>query len=76
MDEATAALDNLTQSVVQQGLAEMQCTRLVIAHRLSTVRQADNIIVLEQGKLVEQGSFDELAAQAGPFATLLQRQLA
>ncbi|MBC7623729.1 MAG: NHLP bacteriocin export ABC transporter permease/ATPase subunit [Aeromicrobium sp.] len=76
MDEATAALDNLTQQVVQQGLAEMQCTRLVIAHRLSTVRQADTIIVLEQGKLVEQGTFDRLAANGGAFAALLQRQLA
>ena len=76
MDEATSALDNLTQSVVQQGLSELSCTRLVIAHRLSTVRSADAIIVLEHGKLVEQGTFDQLAAKQGQFATLLQRQLA
>jgi len=76
MDEATSALDNLTQSVVQQGLSELSCTRLVIAHRLSTVRNADAIIVLEQGKLVEQGTFDQLASTQGPFAALLERQLA
>jgi ABC-type bacteriocin/lantibiotic exporter with double-glycine peptidase domain len=76
MDEATAALDNLTQSVVQKGLSELQCTRVVIAHRLSTVQQTDAIIVLEQGKLVEQGTFNQLAANGGPFAALLQRQLA
>jgi ATP-binding cassette subfamily C protein len=76
MDEATAALDNVTQSTVQQRLSELQCTRVVIAHRLSTVQQADSIIVLEQGKLVEQGTFSQLAASGGPFASLLQRQLA
>ena len=75
MDEATSALDNLTQSVVQAGLSELSCTRLVIAHRLSTVRYADAIIVLEHGKLVEQGTFDQLAAKQGPFAALLERQL-
>jgi NHLM bacteriocin system ABC transporter ATP-binding protein len=76
MDEATAALDNVTQTIVQQRLAELQCTRLVIAHRLSTVRQADSIIVLEQGKVVEQGPFEQLAAKGGYFSALLQRQLA
>ena len=76
MDEATSALDNLTQSVVQQGMSELSCTRLVIAHRLSTVRNADAIIVLDQGKLVEQGTFDQLAAKRGPFSALLERQLA
>ncbi len=76
MDEATAALDNLTQATVQQRLSELQCTRVVIAHRLSTVQQADTIVVLEQGKLVEQGTYNQLAANGGPFASLLQRQLA
>ncbi len=75
MDEATSALDNLTQSTVQRALSELSCTRLVIAHRLSTVRNADAIIVLDQGRLVEQGTFDQLAGKSGPFATMLQRQL-
>jgi NHLM bacteriocin system ABC transporter ATP-binding protein len=76
MDEATSALDNMTQSVVQDALAELNCTRIVIAHRLSTVRRADTVVVMEQGKLVEQGTFDQLAAAGGPFSELLRRQLA
>lgn len=76
LDEATAALDNVTQAVVQDCLSELSCTRVVIAHRLSTIRLADNIIVMDQGKLIEQGTFDQLAANHGKFATMLQRQLA
>ena len=76
LDEATAALDNVTQAVVQDCLSELSCTRVVIAHRLSTIRLADNIIVMDQGKLIEQGTFGQLAANHGKFATMLQRQLA
>lgn len=75
MDEATSALDNLTQAIVTESLARLKVTRLVIAHRLSTVRHADRIVVMERGRIVEIGSFDELMAKDGLFAALASRQL-
>jgi NHLM bacteriocin system ABC transporter ATP-binding protein len=74
LDEATSALDNLSQAAVQQSLARLSATRVVIAHRLATVRDADRIVVLERGRIVQQGRFGELAALPGPFAALLARQ--
>ena len=73
-DEATSALDNLTQKQVSDALDRMKCTRLVIAHRLSTIRQCDRIIVLDKGKIIEDGSYDELIAKDGAFAELVARQ--
>ncbi len=73
-DEATSALDNLTQKQVSEALDRMKCTRIVIAHRLSTIRQCDRIIVLEKGKIVEDGSYDALIAKNGFFAELISRQ--
>ncbi len=73
-DEATSALDNLTQKKVSDALDAMKCTRLVIAHRLSTIRQCDRIIVLDQGRIIEDGSFDELIEKNGYFAELVARQ--
>lgn len=64
-DEATSALDNLTQKQVSEALDSMKCTRIVIAHRLSTIRQCDRIIVLDKGKIVEDGKYEELAARKG-----------
>jgi NHLM bacteriocin system ABC transporter ATP-binding protein len=75
LDEATSALDNETQAVVTNALARLAVTRVVIAHRLSTVRHADRICVLEGGRIVQSGSYDELAAGDGPFAQLARRQL-
>jgi ATP-binding cassette subfamily C protein len=75
-DEATSALDNRTQAAVSAALDELQATRIVIAHRLSTIRTADRIIVLERGRVVEQGRYDELMAHDGLFATLARRQIA
>jgi ABC-type bacteriocin/lantibiotic exporter with double-glycine peptidase domain len=74
-DEATSALDNRTQSQVADAIARLRATRVVIAHRLSTVRQADRILVLRGGRVVQDGTFDELLAQRGDFADLAQRQL-
>lgn len=74
-DEATSALDNATQATVSRTLDEMQATRLTIAHRLSTVRNATRICVLEKGRFVETGSFAELMAANGAFAALARRQL-
>ncbi|MCR5683914.1 MAG: NHLP bacteriocin export ABC transporter permease/ATPase subunit [Lachnospiraceae bacterium] len=73
-DEATSALDNLTQKQVSDALDRMKCTRIVIAHRLSTIRQCDRIIVLDQGRIIEDGSYDELLAKNGYFADLVARQ--
>jgi ATP-binding cassette subfamily C protein len=75
-DEATSALDNRTQSAVSEGMAKMQATRVVIAHRLSTVLHADRICVVDQGQIVEQGTYDELMANDGVFAALARRQQA
>ncbi len=73
-DEATSALDNLTQKQVSESLDRMKCTRIVIAHRLSTIRQCDRIIVLDHGKIVEDGSYEELIEKNGFFAELVARQ--
>jgi ABC-type bacteriocin/lantibiotic exporter with double-glycine peptidase domain len=74
LDEATSALDNVTQRHVSEALENLKCTRVVIAHRLSTIRHADRIIMLEDGKIVESGSYDELVAAQGAFADLVARQ--
>ena len=74
MDEATSALDNITQRKVSEALDAMHCTRIVIAHRLSTIRQCDRILVFDGGKIVEDGTYEELIAQNGFFADLVERQ--
>lgn len=74
-DEATSALDNATQAVVAKTLDELRATRVTIAHRLSTVRNADRICVLQGGRFVETGSYAELMARDGAFAALSRRQL-
>ena len=76
LDEATSALDNLSQAAVLESLERLDATRVVIAHRLSTVRDADRIVVLERGRIVQHGTFRELAAVPGPFAAMLARQVA
>ncbi len=73
-DEATSALDNLTQKKVSESLDNLKCTRIVIAHRLSTIKQCDRIIVLNKGKIIEDGTYDELIEQNGFFAELVERQ--
>lgn len=73
-DEATSALDNLTQKQVSESLEKLKCTRIVIAHRLSTIRACDRIIVLDQGKIIEDGTYEELIAKKGFFAELVERQ--
>ena len=74
-DEATSALDNRTQAIVQASLKKLGVTRVVIAHRLSTVREADRIFVMEEGRIVERGRYDELMAAGGAFAALARRQM-
>ena len=74
LDEATSALDNIAQKNVSDALSKLKCTRIVIAHRLSTIRQCDRIIMLENGKIVEDGTYDELIKENGKFAELVARQ--
>ena len=73
-DEATSALDNLTQKKVSQSLDGLKCTRIVIAHRLSTIKQCDRILYLEDGKIAEDGTYEELIEKNGKFADLVARQ--
>lgn len=73
-DEATSALDNITQKQVSDALEALKNTRIVIAHRLSTIMHCDRIIVLDQGKIREDGTYHELIERAGYFAGLVARQ--
>ena len=75
LDEATSALDAITERRVQEALTALSCTRIVIAHRLSTVRAADCIWVIEDARLVEQGTHAELLARGGAYAALIASQM-
>ncbi|MBQ6585521.1 MAG: ATP-binding cassette domain-containing protein [Coriobacteriales bacterium] len=74
LDEATSALDNITQKHVADALAKLKCTRIVVAHRLSTVKHCDRILVVDDGVIAEQGTYEELIAKNGIFAELVERQ--
>ncbi len=74
-DEATSALDDHSQAIVTESLKQLDATRIVIAHRLSTVVDADRILVMQRGRLVESGTYQELLAREGIFTELAQRQL-
>jgi ABC-type bacteriocin/lantibiotic exporter with double-glycine peptidase domain len=76
LDEATSELDTITEQRVHGNLAALNCTRVVIAHRLSTVRDADLILVMDKGRIVERGSHDELLAAGGRYAELFTAQFA
>ena len=74
LDEATSALDNRTQKQVSDALDQLKCTRIVIAHRLSTIQNCDRILVLDGGKIAEEGTYSELIRKDGIFAELVARQ--
>jgi ATP-binding cassette, subfamily B, bacterial len=76
LDEATSHLDMVTEQQIEQNLRTLGCTQFVIAHRLSTVRQADQILVMDQGRIVECGRHDQLLAQRGVYYELLMSQVA
>jgi ATP-binding cassette subfamily B protein len=76
MDEATSALDVVTERKVEENLRRVGCTQIIIAHRLSTVRNADLILVLNEGMLLEQGTHDQLLQQNRYYAKLIRAQLA
>ena len=73
-NEATSALDNVTQKQVSEALDQMKCTKIIIAHRMSTIRHCDRILVLDDGHIIEDGTYDELISQNGYFAELVARQ--
>jgi ATP-binding cassette subfamily C protein len=75
LDEATRALDNVTQRMVIDSLSKMKMTRIVVAHRLSTLVQVDKIFVLSDGQIVEMGNYSELLNKKGHFYSLVQKQL-
>jgi ATP-binding cassette, subfamily B, bacterial len=75
LDEATSALDVATERVIERNLRALTCTQILIAHRLSTVRNADFILVLDEGTIVERGSHEELLKAQGYYAQLIQDQL-
>ncbi|MEA2694448.1 MAG: ATP-binding cassette, subfamily bacterial [Acidobacteriota bacterium] len=75
LDEATSALDAITEQKVHANLATLRSTRIIIAHRLSTVRDADLILVMDQGRVVERGTHDELLVRGGPYRDLVAAQL-
>jgi len=75
LDEATSALDNRTQAIVSQSLGRLNITRIVIAHRLNTISHVDHVLVMDQGRLVQQGRFEDLIATPGLFADMASRQV-
>ena len=74
LDEATSALDNITQKQVSEALDKMRCTRIVIVHRLSTIHHCDRIMVRDQGKIVEEATYEQHREKKGFFAELVERQ--
>jgi ATP-binding cassette subfamily B protein len=75
LDEATSHLDTETESAIEAHLSSLACTRIVVAHRMSTVRNADVILVLESGRIVQRGTHSELARVPGVYAELIRGQL-
>ena len=75
-DEATSALDNVSQKEIKTALDSMNCTRIVVAHRLSTVKDCDRIILLDNGRIAQQGTYDELVGEEGLFRELVLCQSA
>lgn len=75
LDEATSALDNITQKKVCDAMDKLKCTRIVAAHRLSTIKQCDRVFLINDGRIAEDGSYEELLNKNGLFTELVKRQI-
>lgn len=75
LDEATSALDTITESLIVDALESLECTQIIIAHRLSTIARADRVIVVDEGRIVQQGTHDELIAREGTYRDLVHAQV-
>ena len=73
-DEATSALDNITQAKITESVNQLKCTKIIVAHRLSTIKSCDKILVMDKGTIVQEGTFDELKNTDGLFKQLIKRQ--
>ena len=67
-------LDNEAQKQISESIAKLECTRIVIAHRLSTIKECDRILYLEGGKIIEEGTYDELVSKKTKFRDLVEKQ--
>ncbi len=73
-DEATSALDNITQTRITESINKLNCTKIIVAHRLSTIEHCDRILVMDKGVIVQEGTYDELKNINGQFKQLMKRQ--